>query len=243
LAYACQSRLHSLGYREIAFVHTCHNGRLNIEKDDADVALPWSDLSTTPSSSSADGDGRGDDDGATRAGAGAGAGGEMVEFGRMNSNGMRIYRRLNVIIEEVSDVSRILLSSNPESGSSSSSSSSSSSVTRLLRKYDVVSLQPMNEPALQGICDLLLPTTKRDDDASSSSAPPKNNANFVDVIVLEYATGSRGGYGPPYRLRKEYVERALRAGVTFELWRVPSAIYVPVSLSNICIRFCSFRVI
>jgi hypothetical protein len=85
-------------------------------------------------------------------------------------------------------------------------------VTRLLRKYDVVSLQPMNEPALQSICDLL-----SNHDASSSA---RSNVHFVDIIVLEYATGSRGGYGLSYKLRKEYVEKALRAGVTFELWRV-----------------------
>ncbi|KAL3817151.1 hypothetical protein ACHAXA_006151 [Cyclostephanos tholiformis] len=208
LAHACQARLHRLGYHEIAFVHTSYNGRLKSDRDDADFALPWSDLLITSSSS----DGNGDEDGD---GGGEGAG-RMRSFGRQNSLGMRIYRRLNIVIEEVSDVSRILLST-PNIGSTSSLSSSSleatSSVTTLLGKYDVVSLQPMNEPALQGICDLL--PTNHDDESSSSSSATKNNVHFVDIIVLEYATGSRGGYGLPYKLRKEYIERAIQAGVTY----------------------------
>lgn len=47
-----------------------------------------------------------------------------------------------------------------------------------------------------------------------------NNANFIDILVLEYATGSRGGHGLPYQLRKGYLENALRAGLSFELWWV-----------------------
>ena len=54
--------------------------------------------------------------------------------------------------------------------------------------------------------------------ASSATSSSINNTNYIDIIVLEYATGTRGGYGLPYKLRKEYLENALRAGVTFELW-------------------------
>lgn len=54
--------------------------------------------------------------------------------------------------------------------------------------------------------------------ASSETTTSTNNTHFIDIIVLEYATGTRGGHGLPYRLRREYLENALRAGVTFELW-------------------------
>ncbi|KAL3783104.1 hypothetical protein ACHAW5_002209 [Stephanodiscus triporus] len=195
LARTCQARLHQLGYRAVAFTHTAYGGRPNVDRDDADVALPWSDLL----SSSSDGDGNADRSGGE---------GRRTKFGRTNSHGMQVYRRLNVVIEEASDVSRILLPTSNIGSTASLSSSEAASMTQLLRKYDVVSLQPMNEPALQGICDLLM-----NRDASSS----KTNVDVIDILVLEYATGSRGGYGLPYKLRKEYLEKALRAGVTFEL--------------------------
>ncbi len=54
------------------------------------------------------------------------------------------------------------------------SSSEVASVTQLLQKYDVISLQPMNEPALQGICDLLL-----NRDALSS----KTSVDFIEQIT------------------------------------------------------------
>ena len=54
--------------------------------------------------------------------------------------------------------------------------------------------------------------------AASSVTSSTNNANFIDIIVLEYATGIRGGYSLPYKVRREYLENALRAGVTYELW-------------------------
>ncbi len=54
--------------------------------------------------------------------------------------------------------------------------------------------------------------------AASSVTSSTNNTKFIDIIVLEYATGARGGYCLPYKVRREYLENALRAGMTFELW-------------------------
>jgi hypothetical protein len=174
LAQIYQTRFRQLGYSGIAFCHTTFS-RLDANKDDADVVLPWRDL---VSSSGAKED-------------------TNCSFGRKCSGGMSIYRRINIVLEEVIDVSRLLLSS--------SNDQSASSIDKLLQKYDIVSLQPMNEPTLQNICELL-PSS----DSSSFSRP-------VDVIVLEYATGSRGGYGLPYKLRKDNLIKAMEAGVTFEL--------------------------
>ncbi|KAL9181943.1 hypothetical protein ACHAXT_012286 [Thalassiosira profunda] len=173
-AHSYQMRLHQLGYRGVAFCHTAY-GRLKEDKDDADVALPWLDID--------------------------GGGGKNDAFGRTNSLGMRVYRRLNIVVEEVSDVSRILLPADARDDAAA----------KLLRKYDIVSLQPMNEPALQNICQLLSSS-----DAATASSP-KSSVNFVDIIVLEYATGSRGGHGLPFKVRKEYLVKALQAGVTFEV--------------------------
>src|SRR6056300_511468 len=90
-AHLCQSRLRQLGYHGIAFCHTAF-GRLKPERDDADKVLPWNDLLVSSSSND-----------------------ETMEsktstFGR-TSLGMKIYRRLNIVIEEVSDVSQLLLPS------------------------------------------------------------------------------------------------------------------------------------
>ena len=122
-------------------------------------------------------------------------------FGRTNPLGMKVYRRLNIVIEEVSDVSQLLLPSTADAQRAS---------RELFQKYDIVSLQPMNEPVLQSICELL---------SQSDGANSKNltNHHWVHIINLEYATGARGGLGLPYKLRKDYVIKVLAAGVTFEL--------------------------
>lgn len=185
----------------MAFAHTTF-GRLNTERDDVDLTLPWEDL-IPPS---------------LMASKSSGAPAESTEFGRTNSLGMKIYRRLNIVLEEVSDVSRILLptfaNAKAAAITASSSSDNTTEISALLRKYDIVSLQPMNEPALQNICELLNPAVTISSEESSPQSPQ------IDMIVLEYATGSRGGYGLPFRTRKDYVIKALEAGVTFELWYV-----------------------
>ena len=186
----CQMRLNQLGYNGIAFCHTVY-GRLNVDKDDADVALPWDTIvSPTPQPLL------------------SAAAKKEPSFGRKNSLGMTVYRRLNIIIEEVSDVSRILLPSNE------STPSTSVPVSKILQKYDIISLQPMNEPSLQNMCELIASSSPSD---VTGSSPTLNNSHYIDILVLEYATGSRGGHGLPYKLRKDYVVKVIRAGLTFEL--------------------------
>ena len=89
----------------------------------------------------------------------------------------------------------------------------------------MISLQPMNEPALQNICELLSSSASSSDSGASGPSIPNNNAHFIDIIAMEYATGSRGGYGLPYKLRKDYVMKTLQGGVTFELWYVHNHFY------------------
>ena len=195
-----QNRLSKLGYSEIAFIHTSY-GRLKLDKDDADYTLPWKDLIPESSISSASGDNI------------PGSSGEHNKrirrsIGQINTQlDIKVYRRLNIIVEEVSDVSRILLPPN-------NAKSSINEISELLQKYDIISLQPMNEPALQNICELMATSTSQ----SSSGDTSNNNTHFIDIIVLEYATGSRGGHGLPYKLRKDYLVKALSAGITFEVW-------------------------
>jgi hypothetical protein len=174
-AQMCQARLHQLGYHGIAFCHTSF-GRLKPERDDADKTLPWNQLLSSDAGIES-----------------------QSNFGRTNSLGMKVYRRLNIVIEEVSDVSQLLLPSTSDAQQAS---------RELLQKYDLVSLQPMNEPVFQSICELL---------SQSDVANSSNLTNHVQIINLEYATGSRGGYGLPYKLRKDYVIKVIEAGVTFEL--------------------------
>ncbi len=175
-AQICQARLHQLGYHGIAFCHTAF-GRLKPERDDADKTIPWGQI--LPSDAEVDNESK---------------------FGRTNSLGMKVYRRLNIVIEEVSDVSQLLLPSTADAQQAS---------RELFQKYDIVSLQPMNEPVLQSVCELL----SQSNEANSNS----NLTTHVQIINLEYATGSRGGHGIPYKLRKDYVIKVLEAGVTFEL--------------------------
>ena len=194
-----QNRLSQLKYHEFAFCHTAY-GRLKLDKDDADYALPWDDLlaSSTPSYKHSNTSGSIKDDKK-----------RTSLFGRTNSLGMKVYRRLNIVVEEVSHVSRLLLPTNENDDEPEKR------VSKLLQKYDIISIQPMNEPTLQNICELLESSSHH-----ASSLNNNNNIHFIDIILLEYATGSRGGYGLPYKLRKEYMVKALESGVTFELWYV-----------------------
>jgi len=182
-----QSRLCQLHYSGVAFCHTAF-GRLDVNKDDADLVLPWRDLLHSDPKS---------EDTSTLS---------SSSFGRRDPQlNMDIYRRINIVFEEVTDVSRFLHPSSPDD-------TSSSSINDLLQKYDIVSLQPMNEPTLQNICELLPSNNDTTNASSSSSSRP-----VIDIIVLEYATGSRGGYGLPYRLRKDNLIKTMEAGVAFEL--------------------------
>ena len=173
LAVTYQTRLHHLGYHGLAFCHTAYNGRLKAEKDDADVALPWKMLLPSPSSLSPSaslksssslslsspsvGTKAGDDGGKIQHRPMTSSNNNFSSFGRTNSlNGITIYRRLNIIVEEVSDVSRILLNHNTTGGGEEQKSmNNGNDVKSLLKKYDFVSLQPMNESVLQSICELL----------------------------------------------------------------------------------------
>ena len=197
-----QNRLSKLGYSEIAFTHTAY-GRLKLDKDDADYTLPWKDLIPESSASTTDNDDMIQNGGEHYK--------KIRSIGRINTQlDIKVYRRLNIIVEEVSDVSRILLPNND--------SSSSDRIPELLQKYDIISLQPMNEPALQNICELMATSTSQSSAQSNTSSISNNNTHFIDIIVLEYATGSRGGHGLPYKLRKDYLVKPLSAGITFEVW-------------------------
>lgn len=165
LAQTHQTRLHQLGYRGIAFCHTAYNGRLRADKDDADVALSWKilmPLSSLPSASlkspsslplvaKAEANGNTTNHNAPSSYT------KFSSFGRTNSlTSMKIYRRLNIILEEVSDVSRILLHHHHAgTGVGGIGENEKNDVKTLLQKYDIISLQPMNESVLQSICELL----------------------------------------------------------------------------------------
>ena len=173
LAQTHQTRLHQLGYHGVAFCHTAYNGRLKVERDDADVALPWkiflpsssllsaslkSSSSSLPSSSSLSLVAKAEADGTPinhSAPPPSSSSTKFSTFGRTHSlTSMKIYRRLNIILEELSDVSRILLH-HAGSGVGGAGENEMNEVQTLLQKYDIISLQPMNESVLQSICELL----------------------------------------------------------------------------------------
>lgn len=202
LAQIYQTRLHQLGYSSLAFCHTAF-GRADAKKDDADAVLPWRDILSDPPTEHEKNNSNclekvtNDDPGGW--------------FGRKNALGMTIYRRINIVLEEVSDVSRLLL---PSQSAASSNDSSTLSLDKMLQKYDIVSLQPMNEPTLQNICEFI---TSSANDNSGSAGAATIPSHCVDILVLEYATGSRGGYGLPYKLRKDSLVKTMEAGIAFEL--------------------------
>ena len=175
-ALTYQARLHQLGYHGLAFCHTAYNGRLRAEKDDADVALPWKLLlpSSLPSaslkstsslllssssslSSSSLATITKEGDGNIKIKQSTPPNIKFTRlFGRTNSlTGMKIFRRLNIIVEEASDVSRILLNYAAAGAAQNGKNSNYKEIQSILQKYDFISLQPMNESVLQCICELL----------------------------------------------------------------------------------------
>lgn len=109
-----------------------------------------------------------------------------------------VLRRVNIVVEELSDVG-LYTGANQESQTVTSSNSDGTSGgtranrNRLLSGYDIVALSPRNEATFSAAC---------------------SSAHDVDILMLDY-NATRGRL--PYRLRPSDIRAATNLGISFEL--------------------------
>jgi len=128
---------------------------------------------------------------------------EHIHVGAENQNrlGVTILRRLNVIIEQPSDLAHY--STTPLEASSVSTKNNDQTTIKIqnhktaLNSYDIIALIPLN-------------------DESFTSSCTSTTALHSDIITLDYTKG-RGGIQLPYKLRAVDIRAATRRGIAFEV--------------------------
>ena len=168
------SRLQSAGYGVAAFSHTAY-GRPDPKKDLSDVVLQNSVLESSLQASHV-------------ANAGAGAVQPRARHGRL-----RILKRLNAVVEELSDIAYYTDSTSDNSGgrAGGDSGGGSSEVHNVLDSYDIVALSPRSDATFASAC---------------------STASRADVIMLDYSTGRL-----PFKLKGSSIRAAAKLGIAFEL--------------------------
>ena len=122
-----------------------------------------------------------------------------VFFPENKPNGCTLLRRVNVVIEELSDLrfyNNVYESSVQSKSSIAYPEDANSSISSLLDGYDIVALSPRNEATFSAAC-----------------------TSGVDLIMLDY-NSSRGRL--PYRLRSSDIRAATGLGIAFEICYGPA---------------------
>ena len=171
-------RLQSEGYGVAAFSHTAY-GRPDPKKDAAGVVLQDSVLESSLQAS------LGVANAAAGAGAGADAGGSQKRQRRLG-----ILKRLNAVVEELSDIAYYTDSTTDNSGGRGGSGAGGE-VRDVLDSYDVVALSPRSDATFASAC---------------------STASRADVIMLDYSTGRL-----PFKLKGSSIRAAAKLGIAFEL--------------------------
>ena len=163
------SRLQSAGYGVAAFSHTAY-GRPDPKKDASDVVLQDSVLDSSLQASHV---------------SSAGA-------GQKRQGRLRMLKRLNAVVEELSDIAYYTDSTSDSSCERSGGKSGvGSEVHNVLDSYDIVALSPRSDATFASAC---------------------STASRADVIMLDYSTGRL-----PFKLKGSSIRAAAKLGIAFEL--------------------------
>jgi len=190
-------RLGSTGYSTIALSHEVH-GRVKPDQDEADIAIPDSMVNYLISENSS----------VSRKRKACGSKEEkagpinIIETG--SAHNLKILKRLNVIIEQESDLAFYGYDHENTITSNTGKSSEQERIKEILRSYDLIAFSPRNETVLSAICN-------------------SQNLFYSDIIMLDYTSG-RGGVQLPFKLKKGYVAAATKCGLAFELPYGPALI-------------------
>ena len=109
-----------------------------------------------------------------------------------SSKKITILKRLNIRIEEASELGNYCINVNNHK----------KSFTEALQSYDIIAMSPQNDSAFKSICTM-------------------SNLSYCDIITLDYTKG-RGGIQLPYKLRTSDIEAATNRGLVFELQYGPA---------------------
>ena len=165
------SRLQSTGYGAIALSHTAY-GRPDPKKDAAGVVLQDSVLESSLQASN-----------------GASAGTSSANT-KKKKNCLQILKRLNAVVEELSDIAYYTESTADASGGGVGVGGGSE-VNDVLDSYDIVALSPRSDATFASAC---------------------STASRADIIMLDYSTGRL-----PFKLKGSSVRAAANMGIAFEL--------------------------
>ena len=204
-----------MGYSTIALSHTVH-GIVVPGRDDADIAIPDSILISGRNKDCNDNDnGYGRKSSSSSSSSSKKSKSEDVHVSSRqngsssstNKSPLKIIKRLNIIIEQESDLAHYSYNDYYVHNHHQSNTSSTTkpkpgqqrSIHQLLQCYDLIAFSPRNETVLSAICN-------------------SKNLFYVDILTLDYTAG-RGGVQLPYVIKKNYIQAASRNGfgLTFEL--------------------------
>jgi hypothetical protein len=130
-------------------------------------------------------------------------GSKVVKAGAMNMNriktgsahNLKILKRLNVIIEQESDLAFYGYDHENTITSNTGRTSEQERIKEILQSYDLIAFSPRNETVLSTICN-------------------SQKLFYSDIIMLDYTSG-RGGVQLPFKLKKGYVAQLRNA-----VWRL-----------------------
>ena len=139
-----------------------------------------------------------------------------LEVGGLDQSGITVLRRLNVVVEHLSELASF-------TDSEVSSAASRGQTADLLNSYDLVAISPRSDDTFSSVC---------------------STASRADIIMLDYTAG-RGSIQLPFKLRTSDIRSAARIGLTFDLCYGPALldpskrralVRAAVELQNCCRR-------
>ena len=179
-----QRRLGSTGFTHMAVVHTIF-GAPKLNEDESEKALPaslWEGGKNSSRKGSKSRDKSEED---------------KKEKPNQERSTIKVLRRLNAVLENLSDVAHYVKRGKEEE---TSQSASAADTAKILQGYDLVSLCPRNEATFQSAC---------------------KTATASEIIVLDYTMG-RGGVQLPFKIRSTDIKSANSRNAIFEIPYAPA---------------------
>lgn len=109
-----------------------------------------------------------------------------------SSHSIKLLKRLNVIIEELSDVALYSGEEQEEQNNPNKKPEPEMNMNTFLNSYDIIAISPRNDAVFGAVC---------------------SNAHACNVIILDYTTGGR----LPFKLRPFDIAAATKRGAVFEI--------------------------
>jgi len=179
-------RLYSTGYSVVALSHTVF-GKMDLQRDAASNRFPSPLTFPRRTTTSKQAENSTDETNTP------------ISSNKPSSN-FRILKRLNVVLEQVSDLTYYSLPLYAKSNTPTSIHSNNSTKNpyhEFLKEYDIIAISPRNDTVFSTLC-----TTA--------------HLLWFHVLTLDYTTG-RGGVQLPFTIKSSPVSSAISHGITFDV--------------------------